>query len=553
MKYKIILISLMMLLLVGLVPLASAHTADDPFVTDLIADGGDPTTATDVGEVQVWNDGETLYVKYLIDSDLTPNDPSDDGVPTLIYQVHLHVATSEEDIPQNKQGMPQIGQFMVNETFDPGITEITYEFDLAENGWNANDELTIAAHAVVEKKGGLAGLELALPDTVQFRVKYPVAGGLAYFPEVSVSGLPGGSITTQGWCVDTDRDITQNTSYTANVYSSYGDLTGLVEYPENMDLVNWILNQGFVGTASTSGGNFTYGDVQRAIWTLVEDELSTAGLGPWNQQRVDEILTMATDPEFGGEGFVPGCGDVVAIVLAPVNAENDPNAQIIIAQVILAELLVPCDTISETAWGFGTEFNPKKSWAMYFNYTVQEPPQEPTVTPGYSNLTQAAGVRYRGNSSGNEIYLGITDLAVGGNRIEASYPNVYANWQDGTYDVTFSFDEIENAISTTIEGVGGTESLTYDFDDLLDPGCPVENWNAMDINVVDRLTTGELAFNNVMLDGNSLGNFDDEGWKNWTVSNYDFSQGFEVSGDMVVSGWTGSETNKLQIMVGCLP
>lgn len=75
----------------------------------------------------------------------------------------------------------------------------------------------------------------------------------------------------------------------------------------------------------------------------------------------------------------------------------------------------------------------------------------------------------------------------------------------------------------------------------------------MDINVVDRLTTGELAFNNVMLDGNSLGNFDDESWKNWTVSDYDFSQSFTVSGDMVVQGWTGSETNKLQIVVGCLP
>ena len=74
----------------------------------------------------------------------------------------------------------------------------------------------------------------------------------------------------------------------------------------------------------------------------------------------------------------------------------------------------------------------------------------------------------------------------------------------------------------------------------------------MDINVVDRLTSGELAFNNVMLDSHSLGDFDDEGWKNWTVSNYDFSQGFTVSGDMVVQGWTGSETNKLQLVVGCV-
>jgi hypothetical protein len=36
------------------------------------------------------------------------------------------------------------------------------------------------------------------------------------------------------------------------------------------------------------------------------------------------------------------------------------------------------------------------------------------------------------------------------------------------------------------------------------------------------------------------------------VSGYDFSQGFVLTGDMVVTGaWTGSETNKLQLMVGC--
>lgn len=177
----------------------------------------------------------------------------------------------------------------------------------------------------------------------------------------------------------------------------------------------------------------------------------------------------------------------------------------------------------------------------------------PTVTPGYSGLTEAAGVRYRGNSSGNEIYLGIPDLGVGGNRVEASYPNAYTNWQDGTYAVTFSYDPAENTIVTTIDdGDDDSKTLEYGFDDLLAPGCPVADWNTMDINVVDRLTTGELAFNNVMLDGFSLGDFDDEGWKNWTVSDFDFSQGFTVAGDMVVSGWTGSETNKLQLVVGCL-
>jgi hypothetical protein len=35
-------------------------------VTDLIADGGSPETAMTVGEVQVWNDAEYLYVQYMV-------------------------------------------------------------------------------------------------------------------------------------------------------------------------------------------------------------------------------------------------------------------------------------------------------------------------------------------------------------------------------------------------------------------------------------------------------------------------------------------------------
>ena len=70
------------------------------------------------------------------------------------------------------------------------------------------------------------------------------------------------------------------------------------------------------------------------------------------------------------------------------------------------------------------------------------------------------------------------------------------------------------------------------------PGCPNSDWNTMDINVVDRLISGELAFNNVTLNGFSLGDFDDEVWKNWTVSGFDFSQSFTLSGDMVVQGWS---------------
>jgi hypothetical protein len=338
------------------------HTADNPLVTQLIANGGSDATAVDVGEVNVWNDGEYLYVEYIVDADLTPTDPSDDGVPTLIYQTHLAVATSVAGIPQSKKGNPIPGQFPYSTNHDPGVGEFIYQIPLE---WEIGEELYVAAHSVVRKLGGLAGLELALPASVNMSVAFPGTGfgGPSYF-DVAISGGTTLDGTYDNWCVDTDRTISPNSGYTANVYSSYENLPGgLVEFPGNLDLVNYILNQNYVGQSSPGGyGTYTYGDVQRAIWHLVDDQNSTAGLGPWDQNRVNEILADATA---NGEGFEPGCGDVLAVILQPVS-----GAQITIAQVTLAEVDVPCYDLSETAWGFGTTFAGKQ-WGMHFAYVVQ--------------------------------------------------------------------------------------------------------------------------------------------------------------------------------------
>ena len=120
--------------------------------------------------------------------------------------------------------------------------------------------------------------------------------------------------------------------------------------------------------------------------------------------------------------------------------------------------------------------------------------------------------------------------------------------------MTFAFDAANNAINTSIaDPAGNTKSLSYDFDDkAVGPKCDVASWDTMDINVVDRQDPFNLRFNNVTLDGNSLGNFGEEGWKNWTVTGFDFTKSFTLTGDLVVDGtWTGSETSKLQISVGC--
>lgn len=312
------------------------HTESNPYVTELLAG-----QTIDVGEVLVWNDGNFLYVKYVVDA-----------AYWCLTETHLHVATSLEGIPQ-KKGNPPPGQFDYKGEHDC-VTDYTYEIPLT---WGVDTELFIAAHAVVCQSAGnfIAGLNL--PDTVTFMVTYPGGVGPAYFPHTYINGLSIEELDVYGWCVDTENSIDQNTVYTAHIYSSYETLPpGLIDHPENLDLVNWILNQGFVGQPSACGGIYTYGDVQRAIWALVDDNQSTAGLGAWSQCRVDEILTAA---HVNGEGFVPGCGDIIGVILESVDGE----------QVIIVEIVIECGC--ETAWGDGEDF-PGKNWATYIEeYIVQ--------------------------------------------------------------------------------------------------------------------------------------------------------------------------------------
>jgi hypothetical protein len=376
---KLIYLLIAVSLILALVPaVASAHTEGDPFVTDLMAG-----QHIDVGDVLVWNDGTLLYIKYVI------TDPE-----WCITETHLQVATNASLIPQ-KNGNPIPGKFEENDEHDC-VTEALYTYDLLEKGWAVDQGLSIAAHAVVQSFVGyenpnLDNFAAGLPAQVTMSVQYPYSGGPSYFPVTTVTGGTSLDGTYEGWCVDTDHVIYQNTDYTANVYSSYESLPdGLVEYPENLDLVNWIINQGYVGQPSACDGNYTFGDVQRAIWALIEDGQSTSGLYGWSQCRVDEILAAAGA---SGEGFTPGCDDYVAVILQPVDGQQ----VISIAQVTFASVGVPCLPLFqyETAWGFGPGF-PGKNWATYIEYTVQgdipvEWPEGGTLSVAYEDLPIGGG------------------------------------------------------------------------------------------------------------------------------------------------------------------
>ncbi len=123
---------------VGSVDIPQAYLDVYPYVTDLIAGGGNVKSAIDVGYVLVYNDLDYLYVKYV----------TEDG--WYMTETHLHVADDVADIPQTKKGNPIPGKFDYVTYHDPAVQEFEYMIPWSED-WTPGTVLDIAAHAVVQK------------------------------------------------------------------------------------------------------------------------------------------------------------------------------------------------------------------------------------------------------------------------------------------------------------------------------------------------------------------------------------------------------------------
>ena len=313
---------------------------------------------TDVGSVTAVVDeaAGTLTVTYNVDG------------PWCMSLTHLDVQLDPVNFPVGKNGNPKIGHFAYSATLNCA-TSWTQVVNLIPLGYTAGQMVYIAAHADVEGfVGGDCDLEdfaSTLPDCANLVITGAYVGAPAYCPTETIT--MGGDLdgVYEGWCVDLDHGIAAYTDYTVAVYSSYEELPDCaVDKPENFPYVNWILNQFFVGTPSSSfcgGANYTYGDVQWAIWQFVDDGYYAPPGPNASECKALEIYNLAVA---SGAGYVPGCGDRIAVVLVPVETCGDECP---INQVTIID--VPFESYgSETAWGEGPyQFNPDAGWAMYFS------------------------------------------------------------------------------------------------------------------------------------------------------------------------------------------
>ncbi len=265
-----------------------------------------------------------------------------------ITETHLSVVNAPEDFPMTNSGNPKNGNFEYSDEFECEKT-VTYEVPVEKGPY-------IAAHAVVECVSSSPETIVAnLPGTIEFCTVDQ--GPDAYLNITIGDGLLSGSYGA--WCIDNDSPIQLNNCYTADVYSLNEELPdGAFEYPENFDLVNWLLNQNIVGELSPSSGEaYTYGDLQFAIWKLLDDiedeDCEECSLHGFNADHVDELVVLAQE---NGEGFTPECGDVTGVILFPEAV-----------QPLIIQIPLECSPCEETAWADGCDF-PGNNWATYFQY-----------------------------------------------------------------------------------------------------------------------------------------------------------------------------------------
>jgi len=200
--------------------------------------------------------------------------------------------------------------------------------------------------------------------------------------------------------------------------------------------------------------------------------------------------------------------------------------------------------------------------AALFVFTCSGPTPAQTVLQGEIPHDEDLGaVRYRsfGNTGGDEIYLGIPDLGLAENRTARDFGT--KGWGSEN-EIFFRYDPVEDELHTVVKTSPTTTfTLTYpNFSTQLPLKGKTfgpDRLNLMQISVVCRdpdSQTSSVSLNEVYLDGHSLGSFTASEWSDWTVVGYDFSQGFVLTGRLVLSGpfSNSQELSKVEIKVGVL-
>lgn len=307
-----------------------------------------------VGNITIQTSGSNLVIKYNI---------TESG--WSITETHLAVVGDPNDFPRTSNGNPKVGNFPYKGTHN-NVNEVEYSVPIG----NLPATVYVAAHAVVENCETTPSVNLCPDFESTTMTPSWLPSGVDYTVKVEFN-----SQTYYGFCVDNSRYIGSGSSRTVSFICSYDTLpncTTFIEKSENLDLVNWIINN--------RAPNWDRAVVQAAIWKLINPsgnltgwDTSTTTSGEWRHDPIlrEQIISLAIQ---NGEGYVPGCGEKVLILAYGPGEICNPIRQVLAFEVPVE--CVPGECNSETAWAFPYNNGPVpgqsalfgSQWARYFSY-----------------------------------------------------------------------------------------------------------------------------------------------------------------------------------------
>jgi len=312
--------------------------------------------------------------------------------PWIITCIRFHMGKRLQDIPVK-----------TNHNADPDNYQYKFDFPQSEAKTSHSFQVTlptgdcptggyyVSAEACVCKVGGLESLPGLLPP-MNFSANMCVIqkeNGCGYWKfNITNAGSWNGT-NICGWGIDAHHNgLPPANCANVNLMSSYNytlDPDCDVSYPENLPLVNYLLNKYQAGTQVaqwdvlgfyqnppqnnnwvdlSSTGNASVGDIQYAIWYLLEGITGTV-----SSYNFYNVWGMIHDAYTNGANYRPTCGKKVAIIIGV----QDPGPGICY-QPMLYMVDVPCGSSCCTiAWAdgkCGASFPRSHTWATYFRWGI---------------------------------------------------------------------------------------------------------------------------------------------------------------------------------------
>ncbi|MBK4218134.1 carboxypeptidase regulatory-like domain-containing protein [Paracoccus caeni] len=187
----------------------------------------------------------------------------------------------------------------------------------------------------------------SLPDSGVMRLSLDTTGGEFYTALVTGTGddrFDGKSFDVV-FCGNANLPVKMGVNIPVNIYlGTEAEAPASIANPQNLDLVNWILNQDFssVDNGDGNGRTYTEAEIQGAIWGLTDDFLFVNEANPTfgTIANAREIYDLAVA---NGEGYEAGAGDVVSVILDPTaDAIAAGNKQPMIIGILFDDLAQDC-------------------------------------------------------------------------------------------------------------------------------------------------------------------------------------------------------------------